>query len=591
MKISSKIDIGLLIKLVTLYTTTSIAILFLLRREVLRSQISTVIAGAGFILYIFIKILRITIAEDQVVVQSKKVVNKLSLYENRYIILVGSLVIIGFYLRMKNIGRLGYNIDESFHVLAARGILETGLPILKFDRGLYYRGSTVSYLVSLSHLLFGESELASRIPSALVGSLGIYVVYLVASLQINKKTGIIAAVLFSFNLWVVYFSRISRMYIYIPLFYLLISLVLVRLVRQINTSRINMKTGTFFILISVSAFFTHRLIILSTLSILVYSYVMLENINPSIIKRNKYVLSCFVILCLCTYVFTPISVNTVFSIPGFELSVQGVKNLISFNSLVYYIAWYSENFPIITIASAASLPIMYVKDRQCLPYFVAWLWIPTVIILPLGITASPRYTFIIFPLHLVAASYTIYILYDSVISYGLPLSSRKGPRQLLSVIIVAVILLNTPMVGANSNLTNSGEITDNVVSSTYCDQYSGQYLSHLRWPEYKNAIYPHIKQNDSVIVQNKFRYRVYFDMRETGMTNDGMRLRREVNNRIENKGDVWVIMINRPSNDMQTIIEDNNMYPLTNNVCGRLIIYTTNEAASEDINEKLSRDE
>ncbi|MCS6877837.1 MAG: glycosyltransferase family 39 protein [Geminicoccaceae bacterium] len=59
--------------------------------------------------------------------------------------------------------------DELHHVLAARGLLETGEP--RIAEGLYWRGYLVTRLVAFSFALFGEGLWSARLPSVLVAAL------------------------------------------------------------------------------------------------------------------------------------------------------------------------------------------------------------------------------------------------------------------------------------------------------------------------------------------------------------------------------------------------------------------------------------
>jgi Dolichyl-phosphate-mannose-protein mannosyltransferase len=63
-----------------------------------------------------------------------------------------------------NLDRLPHP-DEYYHILAARGLVETGEP--RIAEGLYNRVFLHTWLVSKSFALFGESFAAARLPSVL----------------------------------------------------------------------------------------------------------------------------------------------------------------------------------------------------------------------------------------------------------------------------------------------------------------------------------------------------------------------------------------------------------------------------------------
>lgn len=56
--------------------------------------------------------------------------------------------------------------DELYHILAAKGLLETGLPAIGED-GRYWRGYPLTWLVAQSFALLGPGLAAARLPSAL----------------------------------------------------------------------------------------------------------------------------------------------------------------------------------------------------------------------------------------------------------------------------------------------------------------------------------------------------------------------------------------------------------------------------------------
>ena len=90
-------------------------------------------------------------------------------YQQRdYIILFG-LLAAGAVLRFWGLGNVGLHGDEEKMAMPAMSILTTGEPTL--PSGMHYARALLQiYLMSGSVWLFGESEWAFRLPSAVVGS-------------------------------------------------------------------------------------------------------------------------------------------------------------------------------------------------------------------------------------------------------------------------------------------------------------------------------------------------------------------------------------------------------------------------------------
>ena len=76
--------------------------------------------------------------------------------------------------------------DELLHVLAARGILATGEPVI--EEGVYTRAELFTYLVAGAQDVFGDTLVASRIPALVAGLMVVFV----AALWIGSRAGVLA---------------------------------------------------------------------------------------------------------------------------------------------------------------------------------------------------------------------------------------------------------------------------------------------------------------------------------------------------------------------------------------------------------------
>jgi hypothetical protein len=86
---------------------------------------------------------------------------------------------------------------------------------------VYSRAILSTTLIALSFAIFGVTEFAARLPSVLFGTLMIPLVYLIGSRWGNSRIAIIAAVLITFSVWEIAWSRQARMYQQLQFFYLL----------------------------------------------------------------------------------------------------------------------------------------------------------------------------------------------------------------------------------------------------------------------------------------------------------------------------------------------------------------------------------
>src|SRR5581483_6013644 len=79
---------------------------------------------------------------------------------------VAGCVLAAAVLRLVNLGKFAFWVDEYFHVFAARSLLVTGKPLVPM-LGEYHRGMAVTYITAAMFKFFGESEFTARLPFAL----------------------------------------------------------------------------------------------------------------------------------------------------------------------------------------------------------------------------------------------------------------------------------------------------------------------------------------------------------------------------------------------------------------------------------------
>lgn len=132
-------------------------------------------------------------------------------------LVVGAVVLVGLVLRLTAATLLTPHVDEAASILAARMVVERGLPILPSGT-VYLQGATLSYLLApLAWLGFdGLRPLdltVMRLVSVLAGTLAIYLVYRLGFLATrNAWVGVVAAGLVAIDPVSVQWSGHVRMY-------------------------------------------------------------------------------------------------------------------------------------------------------------------------------------------------------------------------------------------------------------------------------------------------------------------------------------------------------------------------------------------
>lgn len=133
--------------------------------------------------------------------------------------LVVLLTAVGAYLRLANLGALGFRWDEDLMSLATKAILEHGTPELPSGM-VYLRGTWLLYLMAGSAWLLGFSEFALRLPPALFGIALIPLAFMFARALFGPRVGLVAAALMTLSFWDIEISRNARMYAPFAFFYL-----------------------------------------------------------------------------------------------------------------------------------------------------------------------------------------------------------------------------------------------------------------------------------------------------------------------------------------------------------------------------------
>lgn len=134
-------------------------------------------------------------------------------------VLVG-LFVGGWVLYMlRNLGYLSYWMDEGFHYLAARGILDHGYPLYPSGH-VYYKAILYAYVLAGLAKVFGLTAFTLRIVSVLSVAGLITLSYFVGKRFFSRTIGILAALLLAFSIWEVEDARLALYFAPLQLLYL-----------------------------------------------------------------------------------------------------------------------------------------------------------------------------------------------------------------------------------------------------------------------------------------------------------------------------------------------------------------------------------
>jgi hypothetical protein len=132
---------------------------------------------------------------------------KFSLYEKIWLSVIISF---GAFLRLYQLGKPAFWVDEATSANVAISIMHSGLPVL-FSGGNSVGALFLHYSMALFGLIFGSSEFSFRLVSVIFGLLTIVLAFFIGK-EYSKSGGIISALFFSVFYLEVFFSRQSRYY-------------------------------------------------------------------------------------------------------------------------------------------------------------------------------------------------------------------------------------------------------------------------------------------------------------------------------------------------------------------------------------------
>jgi hypothetical protein len=114
-------------------------------------------------------------------------------------VVLGCIVLLGFYLRVRNLTTQSLDVDEFGLIQFSRGVQEKGFPFIRLgsfqkDISTY---ELISYSIAASRQFLGETEAAFRTPSLVYATLAIVLVGIAGSRMMGWRVGLTSALMFS----------------------------------------------------------------------------------------------------------------------------------------------------------------------------------------------------------------------------------------------------------------------------------------------------------------------------------------------------------------------------------------------------------
>ncbi len=136
------------------------------------------------------------------------------------LLILSALVAAGLGLRVVYLHSISLHVDEFISLLAIRGILQHGYPLLPSGT-LYEQGLLFSYAEALLLRLFGFEAAVGRMFSLLISAVTIVLVYHVGSRMLSRRAGLVGAALLALSSEAIAWGARIRMYALLQLLVLL----------------------------------------------------------------------------------------------------------------------------------------------------------------------------------------------------------------------------------------------------------------------------------------------------------------------------------------------------------------------------------
>lgn len=148
------------------------------------------------------------------------------------------LMVLGLLIRLYELGELSFWHDEAVTANSVKTLLETGAPGHPSGKP-YIRELPNQALLAIFSKIFGHTDWALRLPSAILGTLTIGLTYLTGRDFFDKEVGLISAAFITFSSWHITWSNQVRMYAMLQFLFLSsIFLIYLNFQKGLNTKRI-----------------------------------------------------------------------------------------------------------------------------------------------------------------------------------------------------------------------------------------------------------------------------------------------------------------------------------------------------------------
>ncbi len=394
-------------------------------------------------------------------VVGKPISNQTGFIEKNALKIAIFLAVVGLCIRLYRIGFLSLWVDEYMHALAAiHGNFKHG----------ENNGILLTWFNTTFAFIFGNTEFSMRLPVAILGAALIPTVYVLGKNLVNYRVGLMAAILTTFSLYLIFWSRVDRPYgmvatFYTPLlvcFWLMLERVSKTSEDKLSKFGINKKYLLWLPLALILAMMSQLICFLFLFTAGFYgTFVAIESwitkkFTP--FKLNAYNVLFYLNIIAVVLMFTPMSniimrpVIELFLPPNIAtlilpnmkavgVAFSGDKWLLSFNK---YVDLTEADFNLVPLLGWAGFILSFFKDRKASYFLISAFVVPMLL---MGFVfrepAHAKYLSYIYPVFLISAAYSLYF----ITFYGMKVlsknfnASNKGFITSCNISFIILVLL------------------------------------------------------------------------------------------------------------------------------------------------------
>jgi hypothetical protein len=433
------------------------------------------------------------------------------------------LAVVALFIRLYRIGFLSLWVDEYMHAIAAaQGHFKHGE-----NNGILLTWFNTSFA-----FLLGNNEFSMRFPVALLGAALIPTVYVLGKNIANYRVGLMAAILVTFSLYLIYWSRVDRPYGMVSTFYIpLILSFWLMLERKPKTDGFWSKFGIhpkflgFTLIAFLLAMMSQLICFLFIFSAGFYgSFVAIESwvtkkSNP--LKFNAYNSLFYLNVTAVILMFTPVG-NRLMR-PIIEIFLPGnIATLILPDLKTAFAAFDTEklyksfdvyngvlkfDFKMVHYLGWLGMILAFFKNRKLAYLLVSTFLIP--FLLMSFIFREPshaKYLSYIYPIFLISAAYCLYHIGFYWMKY-ISKSFNENSRSYVNALSIVFIILmfgftKRKEIATMLNTEQHGNIVDKSISE----------IHYVNWKQPCMFIKEKMKENDVIMATVQFAPRFYLGL-------------------------------------------------------------------------------